>query len=124
MISKIVGDTMTAAEDRSAPTVEVDGALLISQKCDATGAGIASVSFERWDIRQGKATLAGVVPSQFDKPYPGLDGAVSYGNGTVTIEHNGFYYSAFAITADEAGVPDSPAVYAASAAALTAWINA
>jgi hypothetical protein len=125
-ISAAVGETMTTAKDISNPTQTIGEDVFISQKCDVSGDGFAVVQFERWDLKQGQATLAPSPDSPDliqDISFPELPGAIAWANNVV-IEHEGLYYAVFAATPQSIGVDNSPEGYAAGAALLKAWINA
>lgn len=124
VISTIVGEPLTAIDDHSQPAVEIEGTLHIAQRCEATGAAIGTAIFERSDLSSGAALLAEIESQGLihDGSWPGLPGAVAWANG-LTIEHEGLYYTATAITPDTVGQLDAPAAYDASAALLAAWIG-
>ncbi|MGB8858566.1 MAG: hypothetical protein WCC60_04890 [Ilumatobacteraceae bacterium] len=124
-VSAIVGEQMTGVEDNSSPTITIGDTLNISQRCDVSGGGFGTAIFERVDATQGGGLVAEVQAQGLvvDRQYPGLPGAIAWANG-LTIEHDGLYYTATAITADTVGVENAPAAYDASAALLAAWIGA
>lgn len=123
VISGIVGESITAIEDNSQPSVVIEGNLIVQQRCDASGASAGAAVFERSDIASGAALLdeAAAQGLVVDRTWPELPGAVAWANG-VTIEHDGLLYSAVAFTPDTIGQADAPAAYDASAALLIAWI--
>lgn len=124
VISSLIGEPIIEARDLSSPSVEIEGNLVIAQRCEANGGAVGTAIFERSDLVTGAAVLAGVGSQglAYDGSWPALPGAVAWANG-ITIEHEGLYYTATAITGGTVGQQDAPAAYEASAALLTEWLG-
>jgi len=123
-LTSILREPVTMATDNSSPTVELGGDTVITQRCDVSSDGIASIVFERVDLTTGAAILAGIAAEDLavNRSFPDLPGATAWANGVI-IEHDSLFWSAVAITTTTAGQLDAPQAYDDSAAVLSAWIN-
>jgi hypothetical protein len=116
---------VTTVTDYSLPLVELEGQVLRTDKCEATGDDIGLGIFERYELQQGQDLLdtveaqGGTVVAIDD---PALAGAVGWANG-VMIESDGVWWYATAITPETLGQLDSPAAYDVSAQLLAAWLG-
>jgi hypothetical protein len=124
VISGIVGAPVDTATDYSDPPVEIEGRLMIADRCEATGLDIGMAIFDRYDTVLGNSLLEGAQQTGSVVPIsdPRLPGAVGWANG-VMIESDGVYWYATAITPGTVGVADAPEAYAASTALLAAWLG-
>jgi hypothetical protein len=120
VISAIVGETLETVTDYSTPAVEIEGQVVINDRCEATGVGFGLAIFERYDVQQGNDLLETVttVPISDSR----LPDAIGWANG-VMVESDGVYWYATAITPATVGVADAPEAYLASTELLAAWMG-